>query len=78
MAALSRDEVRLASLADAEAHVHSLIVNQRQLASRLRLLEKMFDTKASPWWKRLWWRLDGWPAWYRVGPRSRRPWHRGR
>jgi hypothetical protein len=45
------------------------------LARRVRYLEKLIDTKDSPWWKRLAFRLDGWPAWYRVGPRSWRPWH---
>ena len=53
----------------------SLWFNLNQLAGRVRTLEKMLDTKDSPWWKRLWWRLDGFPPWYRVGPRSRRPWH---
>lgn len=56
--------------------IDSLWVNYRQLAGRVRTLEKMIDTKDSPWWKRLWFRIDGWPAWYRVVERrSWRPWH---
>jgi hypothetical protein len=58
-----------------EPEIESLWTNYRQLAGRVRTLEKMLDTKDSPWWKRLWFRIDGYPAWYRVGPRSRRPWH---
>jgi len=38
--------------------IESLWTNYRQLAGRVRLLEKMLDTKSSPWWKRLWWRID--------------------
>lgn len=53
----------------------SLWENIRQLHARVRYLEKVIDTKSSPWWKRLWWRLDGYPPWYRVGKRSWRPWH---
>lgn len=63
------------TLDDADTHVRSLWLNYRALAKRVRLLEKMIDTKDSPWWKRLAFRLDGWPPWYRVGPRSKRPWH---
>lgn len=59
-----------------EPEIASLRTNYVTLAARVRLLEKMLDTKASPWWWRLWWRIDGWPAWYRVGPRAPRPWHR--
>lgn len=59
-----------------EARLDSLEFNARQLAGRVRHLEKLLDTKASPVWKRLWWRIDGYPAWYHVGPRRHRPWHR--
>jgi hypothetical protein len=66
-------EVR--TLDDADAHVRSLWTNVDGLAARVRYLEELIDTKDSPWWKRVWFRLDGYPAWYRVGPRSKRPWH---
>lgn len=72
---MTEPEVQVESLEEARTHIASLWINQRDLAGRVRLLEKMLDTKDSPWWKRLWWRIDGWPAWYRVGRRSRRPWH---
>ena len=57
------------------AEIESLRVNDQQLAARVRMLEKMLDTRDSPWWKRLWWRIDGWPPWTQVGERARRPWH---
>ena len=52
---------------------------------RLDLLERevrdhsqRFDTLQTPWWKRLWFLIDGWP-WYDLnGSRHRRPWHRSR
>lgn len=54
------------------AECESLKVNVRLLANRVRLLEKMIDTRDSAWWKRLKWRLwDGYPPWYRVGPPRR-------
>ena len=37
-----------------------------------------FDTLQTPWWKRVWFWIDGWP-WYDLnGTQRRRPWHRGR
>lgn len=65
-------ERRLDSL---EAVAASLQVNDEQLAARVRYLEKLIDTRDTRWWKRLWFRIDGWPPWYRVGPRKPRPWH---
>lgn len=57
------------------AETASLQLNDQLLADRVRRLEKMIDTRDSRWWKRLWWRVDGWPPWYQVGPRTRRFWH---
>jgi hypothetical protein len=62
--------------ANTNARLAALEENNRQLAGRVRLLEKMLDTKNAWWFKRLWWRLDGFGPWYQVTPkRSRRPWH---
>lgn len=55
------------------------------LASRIGQLERevrdhaeRFDTLQTPWWKRLWFAIDGWP-WYDLnGTQRRRPWHRGK
>ena len=70
--------VRVRSIEEAE-----LIIQSQQ--ARLDALEKLvsdhaqrFDTLQTPWWKRLWFRIDGWP-WYDLnGAQQRRPWHRGR
>lgn len=39
--------------------------------------EQRFDTLQTPWWKRLWFRLDGWPGQNDLNApaRSWRPWH---
>lgn len=37
-----------------------------------------WDTHQTPWWKRVWFWVDGWP-WYDLnGVQKRRPWHRRR
>lgn len=55
----------------------SLKVNDEQLAGRVRLLEKMMDTRSSPLWKRVLFRLDGWPSWPTVATDPAwRPWRR--
>lgn|SRR5512141_324457 len=54
------------------------------LNSRVHALEQQvsdhaqrFDTLQTPWWKRLWFLIDGWP-WYDLnGTRQRRPWRKG-
>lgn len=52
-----------------DPEIESLWVNVRQLHDRVRLIEKMIDTRDSPWYLRLKWRVvDGYPPWYRVGP----------
>lgn len=59
------------------AEVDSLWTNVHQLADRTRMLEKALDTRATPLWRRLLFRLDGWPAWYRVVTHPAwRPWRR--
>lgn len=46
------------------------------LEARLSDHAQRFDTLQTPWWKRLWFALDGWP-WYDLnGTQARRPWHR--
>lgn len=59
------------------AEIDSLIFNGGQLACRVRLLEKMIDTRATPFWKRAIFRVDGWPPWYVVAENPAwRPWRR--
>ena len=57
--------------------MESLKVNQDQHAYRIRLLEKMLDTRATPLWKRILFRLDGWPSWTTVvATPAWRPWRK--
>lgn len=60
-----------------DARLTSLEINNVQLAGRVRHLEKMMDTRATPLWRRVVFRLDGWPSWPYVvaAPRSR-PWRK--
>jgi hypothetical protein len=60
-----------------DAEIDSLIVNVEQLQRRVTDMEKRFDTLQSRWWKRLWWRLDGWPGQNDLNAKRRawRPWH---
>jgi hypothetical protein len=61
------------------AEIASLKVNDEQLAARVRHLEKMLDTLGTPLWKRILFRLDGWPPWYIVSESSQpasRPWRK--
>lgn len=63
--------------ADRDARVESLEVNVAQQAGRIRLLEKMLDTRSTPLWRRVVFRLDGWPSWTTVAAAPAwRPWRR--
>jgi hypothetical protein len=60
-----------------KAEVESLKVNDEQLASRVRLLEKIIDTRATPFWKRILFRIDGWPSWATIADKPAwRPWRK--
>lgn len=55
----------------------SLAARVLDLERELRDHAQRFDTLQTPWWKRLWFAIDGWP-WYDLnGRQRRRPWHRG-
>jgi hypothetical protein len=70
----TKNDLQIASL---EQEVKSLIVNNEQLAKRLHTLEEMIDTRNTHWWKRLLFRIDGWPPWYVVAPEpANRPWRK--
>lgn len=60
-----------------EAEIASLWENVRQLANRTRFLEKLIDTRSTPLWKRVVFRLDGWPPWHVLAEKPAwRPWRR--
>jgi hypothetical protein len=57
--------------------VDSLWANFNLLADRVRHVEKMLDTRATPLWKRVIFRIDGWPSWTVVADQPRwRPWRK--
>lgn len=60
-----------------QAEVESLKVNVEQLLHKVSDHEQRFDTLQTPMWKRLWFRIDGWPGIkdLNANKRSRRPWH---
>lgn len=64
------------SLEEAEVVIRSLYARQTELQRQVRDHAKRFDTLQTPWWKRVWFAIDGWP-WYNLnGTQKHRPWHR--
>jgi hypothetical protein len=58
-----------------EAEIESLKVNVEQLQRLVRDHAQRFDTLQTPWWKRAWFWIDGWP-WHDLnGIQRRRFWH---
>lgn len=59
-----------------DAEIASLKVNVEQLWQEVRDHAKRFDTLQTPLWKRVWFRVDGWPGQVNLnGTRRWRPWH---
>jgi hypothetical protein len=63
-----------------DAELASLKANVEQLWTIMRDHDERFDTLQTPLWKRVWFRLDGWPGQRDLNAprRARRPWHRRR
>lgn len=62
-----------------DAEVDSIKANVEQLWAIVNDHSKRFDTLQTVWWRRLWFRIDGWPGQRDLnGTRRRRPWHRRR
>ena len=56
--------------------IESITTRLTQLEQRTMDHEQRFDTLQTPWPKRVWFWLQGWP-WYDLnGERKHRPWHR--
>lgn len=66
--------------ASLRAEIDSLIVNNELLAGRIHHLENCLETLQTPLWKRVWFRIDGWPGQRNLDAprRAWRPWHKGR
>lgn len=63
--------------ADMEAEITVLKEQVKQLRLAASDYEQRFDTLQTPFWKRWWFWLDGWP-WHDLNAEKRRwrPWHR--
>ena len=61
------------------AEIDSLIANNEQLWALVKDHDKRFDTLQTSLWKRIWFRIDGWPGQRNLNAKGRawRPWHRG-
>lgn len=71
------DGARVESLDEAQAHIDSLRAGLTEAERRLTLAEDWIDTYlATPRWKRLVFRIDGWPAHRLVREPAWRPWRR--
>ena len=47
------------------------------LVGRIEEIESVLSTLGTPLWKRFWFRVNGWPAWYINAPEPKhRPWHK--
>jgi len=68
--------VQVLSIEEAALHIRSLTVRAEALEKLVRDHAQRFDTLQTPWWKRVWFKIDGWP-WYDLnGAQKRRFWHR--
>lgn len=70
--------VQVRSIEEAEVHVRSLTVRVEELEREVRDHAQRFDTLQTPLWKRVLFRLDGWPGQCDLNApeRAARPWHR--
>jgi hypothetical protein len=66
---------RVRTLDEAEIHVASLTARILELERLVSDHAQRFDTLQTPWWRRLWFAIDGWP-WYDLNAPGRawRPW----
>jgi len=70
------NQIRARSIEEAELHIVSLTQRVDTLEKIVVDQSQRFDTLQTPWWKRIWFWVDGWP-WYDLnGVQRHRPWNR--
>jgi hypothetical protein len=74
---MARDE-RVRSLEEAEVHIQSLTARIAELERLISDHSQRFDTLQTAWYKRLWFRIDGWPGIRNLNAdrKAWRPWRR--
>ncbi len=53
----------------------SLVTRIEELERKVSDHDQRFDTLQTPLWKRIWFKVDGWPYYDLNGARRHRPWH---
>ena len=69
---------RVRSIEEAELHVQSLTLRVQELERKVSDMEQRFDTLQTPLWKRVYFRVQGWPGQNNLNAEKPawRPWHR--
>lgn len=70
-------DIQVESLEEAKLHIASLSARLEAVEQETRDHAQRFDTLQTRWYKRLWFRLDGWPGQVNLNAERRawRPWH---
>ncbi len=71
-------ELRVRTIEEAETHLVSLTARVEQLEHEQRDHAQRFDTLQTPWWRRMLFRIDGWPGQRDLNAPApaARPWRR--
>lgn len=71
------EDVQVRSFEEAELHERSDKVRLEALEKDVSNMKQKFNTLESPLWKRIWFRIDGWPGQRDLNAdhRAWRPWH---
>ena len=68
--------IQINSLEEAKVHIEALVNRVIYLEQKVSDFEQRFDTLQTPWPKRIWYKINGWP-WYDLnGKQTQRPWHK--
>lgn len=67
--------IQVNSLEEARVHLITLYEQNLYLMKKVSDFEQRFDTLQTPWPKRIWYKINGWP-WYDLnGTQNHRFWH---